>query len=61
MAVHPDLPPKVLAAAIAAAGEIRRHYPHSDRDFATDVSAMLMAAYSEWMRPDFFQAPEAAT
>lgn len=44
MAADPRVPTVVLDAAVAAAGEVRRHYPHGDRDFRTDVSAMLVAA-----------------
>lgn len=63
MAVDPRIPSDVLEAAVAAAGEVRRYYPHSSSDFRTDVSAMLIAAYEAWMRPDsqFFQSPDAAT
>lgn len=48
MAVDKRIPAKVLEAAISSAGEIRRHYPHSETDFATDVSGMLIAAYDAW-------------
>lgn len=63
MAADSRIPRDVLEAAIGAAGEIRRHYKHSSRDFETDVSAMLVAAYTAWMRPDsqYFQAPDAAS
>lgn len=50
MAVDPRIDPDVLDAAIGAAGEIQRHYPHSDRDFRTDVSAMLAAAFEKFFR-----------
>lgn len=51
MAAHPDVPEDVLNAAIAYAGEIRRHYPHGDSDFRTDVSHMLYRALSAWVTP----------
>lgn len=47
MASDPRIPENVLNAAIAHAGEVKRHYPHSDRDFRTDVSSMLVAAFDE--------------
>lgn len=50
MAVDPRVAPDVLQAAIRNAGEIKRHYPHSDTDFETDVSAMLAAAFEEFFR-----------
>lgn len=51
MTVHPDVPEDVLNAAIAYAGEIRRHYPHGDSDFRTDVSHMLYRALLAWTSP----------
>lgn len=51
MAAHPDVPEDVLNAAIAYAGEIRRHYPHGDSDFRTDVSHMLYRALAAWVSP----------
>lgn len=51
MAVHPDVPRDVLNAAIAHAGEIRRHYPHGDSDFRTDLSHMLAEALEVFINP----------
>lgn len=51
MAAHPDVPADVLDAAIAAAGEVRRYYPHLDSDFRTDVSHMLYAALVRFVTP----------
>lgn len=48
---HPSVPRDVLNAAIAHAGEIRRHYPHGDRDFRTDVSYMLAEALEVFINP----------
>jgi hypothetical protein len=48
VAVDKRIPASVLDAAISASGEIHRHYPHTETDFATDVSAMLVAAYDAW-------------
>lgn len=50
MAVDSRVDPDVLRVAINSAGEIRRHYPHSDTDFETDVSAMIAAAFEEFFR-----------
>jgi hypothetical protein len=51
MGAHPDVPEDVLDAAIAAAGEVRRYYPHGDGDFRTDVSHMLVAALRRFVNP----------
>lgn len=67
MGVDPRIPPEVIYAAVSASGEIRRHYRHSDGDFATDLSAVLVAAYEAWLRYPannpldqlFFQHPDA--
>lgn len=48
---HPSVPRDVLNAAIAHAGEIRRYYPHGDRDFRTDVSYMLAEALEVLIDP----------